>query len=111
MAVAAAAVVLALTGIVSATAPAAAGHRLRGHEAEVEMEDFAFHPGRITVARGTRLTFANHDSTTHTATSAGKFDTGRIRPGHSVTVTLRKAGVYAYHCTIHAFMHGKIVVG
>jgi plastocyanin len=108
--VAAVAAALALTGVAGASAPAAGGHRLRGHDAEVEIQSFAFHPPKITVARGTRVVFANHDSATHTATDRGGFDTGRIRPGHSVAVTLRRAGVYAYHCTIHPFMHGKIVV-
>jgi plastocyanin len=109
--VAAVALALAIAGVASGVALATAGgHRLRGHGAEIEAHDFAFHPGKITVARGTRITIANHDSTTHTATSPGSFDTGRIKPGHAASVTLRKAGVYAFHCTIHPFMHGKIVV-
>jgi plastocyanin len=109
-AVAAVAVTLALSGAAGVSASAAGGHRLRGHDAEVEIQGFAYHPGKLTVRRGTKVVFANHDSATHTATDRGSFDTGRIRPGHSVAVTLRRAGVYAYHCTIHPFMHGKIVV-
>jgi plastocyanin len=110
LAVAAAALALAIAGVASGTALATAGQRLRGHEAEIEAHNFAFHPGKVTIARGTKITIANHDSTTHTATSPGSFDTGRIKPGHSASVTLRKAGVYAFHCKIHPFMHGKIVV-
>jgi plastocyanin len=100
---------LAMTGIVGVAA-SAGGHRLRGHDREVEIQNFTYRPGKTTVARGTKVVFSNRDSTTHTATSKGAFDTGRIRPGRSATVTLRKAGVYRFHCTIHPFMHGKIVV-
>jgi plastocyanin len=96
--------------------PAAAGgspHReqRRAAAVRVNVHEFAFHPGKLTVAPGTRVTFANRDPIAHTATSAGNCATGHIRPGHSVTVKLKKAGVYAYHCSIHHFMHGKIVVG
>jgi plastocyanin len=84
-------------------------HR-RGSAVRVDIGDFAFHPHTLRVRRGTKVVFANSDPTAHTATRRGSFSTGRIRPRHSVTVKLRRAGVYAYHCTIHPFMHGKIVV-
>ncbi len=76
----------------------------------MDISGFAFHPHALRVKRGTKVVFANSDSTAHTATRRGSFNTGHIRPGHSITVKLRRAGVYAYHCTIHPFMHGKIVV-
>jgi plastocyanin len=82
----------------------------RANGARVEISEFAFHPQTLHVKPGTSVVFANHDTTTHTATRRGSFATGRIRPGHSATVKLQRAGVYAYHCSIHNFMHGKIVV-
>ena len=61
---------------------------------------------------GARVTVSNQDSTAHTATAdAGSFDTGNIDPGESKSVTLTKAGRFPYHCDIHPFMHGVIVVG
>lgn len=81
-----------------------------GGGAKVGIRDFAFHPGKLTIGRGTRVVFANNDSTTHTATSSGNFATGRIRPGHSAVVTFNRSGTFPYHCSIHNFMHGKIVV-
>jgi len=78
--------------------------------ATVNIRDLAFHPGKLTVARGTKIVFANRDSVTHTAKRKGSFATGRIAPGKSVSVRFGSKGVYAYHCTIHTFMHGKIVV-
>ncbi len=76
------------------------------------ISNFKFAPASLRVGKGTRITVANHDSTAHTATADdGKsFDTGDIDPGSSATVTLSKAGTYSYHCSIHSFMHGTIVV-
>jgi plastocyanin len=82
----------------------------RAGGARVSIREFAFHPGKLTVNPGTKIVFANNDSTAHTATRRGSFKTGHIRPGHTASITLGRSGVYAYHCSIHNFMHGKIVV-
>jgi plastocyanin len=54
----------------------------------------------------------NSDSTAHTATAddGHTFDTGTIDPGASKTISATKPRTYPYHCSIHPFMHGKIVV-
>jgi len=78
--------------------------------AEVDIADFAFHPPTLTIAKGSKVNFSNSSGVTHTATRAGSFDTGRIKPGKSVTVRFAQTGTFAYHCTIHSFMHGKVVV-
>jgi len=76
----------------------------------VDINHFAFHPPTLRVQRGGKVTFANSSNTTHTA-SSGSFDTQRIAPGTSVTVKFASKGTFAYHCKIHPFMKGKIVVG
>ncbi len=75
----------------------------------VSIVNFAFKPGTLKVKRGARVTFANTANTTHTA-SSGSFDTKRIAPGASKAVQFNKRGTFAYHCKIHPFMKGKIVV-
>lgn len=75
----------------------------------VDIDHFAFHPPTLHVKRGTKVAFTNSSDTTHTA-SSGSFDTRRIAPGTSVTVKFNHAGTFAYHCKIHPFMKGKIVV-
>ena len=40
----------------------------------------------------------------------GAFDTGPIEGGKSTTVTVKKAGTYAYICRIHSTMKGTVVV-
>jgi plastocyanin len=89
------------------TDPSATASRAR----VVSIANFAYHPTPLTVSAGTRVTFSNHSGTAHTATqNGGGFDTGRIKPGKAASVTFKRRGTYSFHCTIHPFMHGKIVV-
>jgi plastocyanin len=76
----------------------------------VSVVNFAFKPATLKVKRGSRVTFANTANTTHTATKGGSFDTKGIAPGKSKTVQFKRRGSFAYHCKIHPFMKGKIVV-
>ncbi|MGN6200988.1 MAG: cupredoxin domain-containing protein [Solirubrobacterales bacterium] len=105
--------VLAVTALlagqaIGATADARGTARASG-AGGVSIKGLAFHPPTLKVKRGARVTFANNDNTTHTA-SSGSFDTKRIAPGSSVTVKFSQKGTFAYHCKIHSFMKGKIVV-
>jgi plastocyanin len=75
----------------------------------VDINHFAFHPPTLRVKRGAKVAFANTSNITHTA-SGGSFDTKRIAPGTSVTVKFSQKGTFAYHCKIHPFLQGKIVV-
>jgi plastocyanin len=77
----------------------------------VDINHFKFHPGTLEVAKGTRVVFSNSAGVAHTATDKGAFDSGHIKPGHSFAVRFEQKGTFRYHCTIHTFMHGKIVVG
>jgi plastocyanin len=100
---------LALVGIGGASASAGAtAHASRAKT--VTIEDFAFHPPTITVGAGSRVVFSNTSKVTHTATRKGSFASGRIKPGKSATITFGQKGTFAYHCTIHPFMHGKVIV-
>lgn len=77
---------------------------------QVEIEDFAYRPRTLTVAPGTRVVFANRDEVAHTVTRKGGFNSGRIRPGRSFAVRFNHTGTFRFHCTIHPFMRGKVVV-
>lgn len=100
--------VLALIGLRGEIA-SAGGTAQTSRSAKVGISDFVFHPAKMTVDVGSKVAFSNSDGVTHTATGKG-FDTGNIKPGKSVSVTFSKKGTFAYHCTIHPSMHGKIVV-
>lgn len=79
---------------------------------KVTIQNYKYMAPSLTVSPGAKVTFTNHDSTAHTASSdkSGVFDTGTLQQGKSKTVTLQKPGTYTYYCRFHAFMHGKIVV-
>ena len=78
----------------------------------VTISDFKFAPASLTAKPGTKVTVTNDDSTAHTATAddGSTFDTGTLDPGSSQTISVGKPGSYAYHCSIHPFMKGTIVV-
>jgi plastocyanin len=91
----------------SATDPSATASR----SATEGIVSFAFHPTPLTVPAGTKVVFVNQSGTTHTATeNGGGFDTGGIKAGKSASVTFKRPGTYLFHCSIHPFMHGKIIV-
>jgi plastocyanin len=91
----------------SATGPSATASRAK----TVGIANFVYHPTPLTIGAGTRVSFANRSGVAHTATqNGGGFDTGRIKPGKVISVTFKRPGTYLFHCTIHPFMHGKIVV-
>lgn len=75
----------------------------------VDVNHFAFHPPTLRIKQGGRVAFTNSSNTAHTATG-GSFDTKKIAPGTSVTVRFGQKGTFAYHCKIHPFMKGKVVV-
>jgi plastocyanin len=78
----------------------------------VSIANFKFVPASLTVKLGTKVTVTNNDSTAHTFTAdnGDSFDTGHIDPTASMTVVLSEAGTFKYHCSIHPFMHGTLVV-
>lgn len=75
-------------------------------------QNFRFKPAHITIKRGTRVRWINRDSAPHTVTAnkAGSFDSGHLRHGQRYSHTFKKAGKKAYHCEIHPFMRGSVLV-
>lgn len=79
----------------------------------VTIQNFAFSPADISVKVGTKVTWTNNDSTTHTVTeNDGQTgpDSGDLNPGSSYSFTFSKAGTYHYHCTLHPQMVGTVTV-
>src|SRR5215212_10403610 len=81
----------------------------------------AYEPASLTVKKGDAIDVENKDSSPHTVTSGtgvedpnvGKmFDTSIITPAGSAQVATAdlEAGEYDFHCAVHPFMTGKIIV-
>jgi plastocyanin len=102
-----------MTGMPSAGTPATPATAVRRPVAgdAVTIRNFAFSPQVVTVTAGTIVHWTNQDSEAHTVTSdAGAFGSSALQPGAGYSFTFTKPGTYAYHCTIHPFMTGKVVV-
>lgn len=76
----------------------------------VDIKNFAFKPATLTINKGSSVSFVNSSGVAHTATKAKAFNTGRIKAGKSKLVRFAQKGTFAYHCSIHPFMKGTIVV-
>lgn len=80
----------------------------------LSVHDFAFSPTPLTITAGTTVTVTNSGAATHTWTSdpgdPKQWNSGNVAPGASFSVTFPTAGTYSYHCNIHPFMTGTIVV-
>ena len=80
---------------------------------QVTIQGSAFSPTPITVAQGGSVQWQNAETgLSHTATSdVGLWSTPTLAPAMtSAAIVFKAAGVYAYHCKIHPFMHGKVRV-
>jgi plastocyanin len=82
----------------------------RGREHVVIMRGMLFEPAELVVAAGDRVVWRNEDIVAHTATAAGRFDTGVVPPGESARVTVRARGAVRYACTLHPMMLGSLEV-
>jgi len=108
----------------TAQAPAAAGSPgtaltiLEGSSVQGSPD---FDPDTLTVKKGDKITVTNKDTLPHTVTSgtgptdpnsAKQFDTSIIEPGATADIetTNITPGNYPFHCAIHPYMTGKVVV-
>lgn len=80
----------------------------------VTIANMSFSPADITVKKGTTVTWTNNDSIAHTVTADTDTEHGpnsdTINPGDTYTFTFTDDGTFAYHCSIHPEMTGKVTV-
>lgn len=77
----------------------------------VRIANSRFDPPSITVKVGTRVRFLNYDAIGHTATAnSGAWSSPILYQGTSWTHAFTKAGRFKYHCKIHTYMHGTVIV-
>lgn len=70
-----------------------------------------FAPDALTVAAGTTVVWGNNDVTAHTTTADdGKWNSANLDGGQTFSFKFDTPGTYTYHCNLHSFMHGKVIV-
>lgn len=82
----------------------------------MSIQSFAFAPASLEVARGTRVTWTNRDSTGHTVTSGTnrspdrRFASSTIAQNGTFFFTFGEAGTFEYYCEFHTQMTGARIV-
>lgn len=100
-AAAAAALILAAPGL-SAAAPA---------PKLVTIGNFTFQPAVLTVPKGATVTWVNGDDIPHTVVATDQSFKSKVMDSDGrFSFTFAKPGTYAYFCSLHPHMTGKIVV-
>jgi len=81
-------------------------------KSDVVIDNFSFSPKTVTVPVGATVMWTNHDNVSHVVTSAdSQFKKSPIlKTGQRFSNTFSDAGTYAYFCSIHPAMTGKIIV-
>jgi plastocyanin len=78
---------------------------------KVAISNFAFAPQVIVVAPGTTVTWTNADEDPHTVVANDKsFHSAAMDTDESYSFTFTRPGEYAYFCSLHPHMTGKVIV-
>jgi len=78
---------------------------------EVRVDNFTFGPDTLTVPANSTVTWVNKDDVPHViASNDGLFKSKALDTEDKYSYTFTKAGTYAYYCSVHPKMVGKIIV-
>ena len=75
----------------------------------IEMRGIAFAPRTARVKVGRTVRWVNRDTAKHNVDSKA-FKSRTFGRGGSFSYRAKRAGTFAYLCTVHPFMKGKLVV-
>lgn len=113
-------IMLALAGIALLTLVTLTACAPKAGPNDVFVKDLRFNPKKLTVSAGTTVTWTNFDQTAHTITSdsndttdapkAQKFTSKPLSPGDTYKHTFDTPGTYKYHCSIHPYLTGEVIV-
>jgi plastocyanin len=79
--------------------------------ATVKIDNFVFGPQALTVPVGTTVTWVNQDDIPHTVVADDKSFKSRVMDtDERFSFTFTKPGEYAYFCSLHPHMTGKVIV-
>ena len=99
-----------------------------GDGTTIKLSQLMFMPATTTIKVGTKVTWTNDETISHTVTSGeptgvdmgtslrsgekpdGMFEKQLAKKGDSFSFTFDKAGTYPYYCDIHQGMNAEVVV-
>jgi len=93
--------------------PAPAKAQDQAMASEVKIDNFSFTPVNLTVTVGTTVTWTNRDDIPHTVVSTDDpkaFKSKVLDTDERFSFTFSKPGSYAYFCSVHPKMTGKVTV-
>ena len=99
-------IVVFCAGLCSAAAP-------RPGDRNVNIDNFAFTPGEVTIGVGETVVWTNRDDIPHTVTSADTpraFKSGALDTDGTFSRRFDRTGRFAYFCSLHPHMQGVVVV-
>ncbi len=78
---------------------------------QIKIDNFTFTPAKLTVAKGSQVTWTNQDDIPHTIvlTALGARSKA-LDTDKAFTYTFDKAGTFNYICGLHPHMHGQVIV-
>ena len=79
---------------------------------KVIINNMAFNPASVTISTGDTVEWTNQMTMDHTVTpDKSEFpSSGHIKPQATFLHTFSARGSVAYHCQIHPFMKGTVIV-
>lgn len=80
-------------------------------EIKIDIADYLYKPGTVSVPVGTKVTWINHDEVPHTIADRDKqFRSAALDTDESYAFTFTKEGTFQYFCTLHPTMVATITV-
>jgi plastocyanin len=79
--------------------------------AQLKIDNFKFGPDKLTVTKGTEVTWSNQDDIPHSIVlTALGVRSKTLDTDKTFSYQFEKSGTFSYICGLHPFMHGQIVV-
>jgi plastocyanin len=74
--------------------------------------EYSFEPATITIPKGTKVVWTNNSDAPHTVTSDTNVfsSNSTLSEKQTYAMVFNTAGTYAYHCNIHTYMKGIVIV-
>lgn len=95
--------------IVLADAPTAQANP-SGRQHVVTMDNMKYGQIPSGLKVGDTIVWVNRDTVPHTVTARNRSFDVRLNPNQKARMTLKKAGSFAFYCTLHPLMRGTLVV-